>query len=108
MARAIRFSPLLVGIAMLLAVGIGHSTAQEMVVAYGNDLLSVDPRIVFTTTYGRTEALSPANGKVLWRFTPPAYASLAGTARITNSSPAASTWPGGRARGPSSRARSGN
>src|SRR4051812_6652526 len=36
----------------------------------------VGGRIVFTTTYGRTEALSPANGKVLWRFTPASYASL--------------------------------
>jgi outer membrane protein assembly factor BamB len=51
----------------------------------------VGGRVVFTTTYGRTEALSPVNGKVIWRFTPPSYAALAGTARITNSTPAAST-----------------
>ena len=46
---------------------------------------------VVTTTYGRTEALNADTGKVVWRFTPPSYASLAGTARITNATPAAST-----------------
>jgi PQQ-like domain len=51
----------------------------------------VGGRIVVTTTYGRTEAIEPANGKVLWRFVPPSYSALAGSARITNSSPAAST-----------------
>ena len=46
--------------------------------------------IVVTTTYGKTEALSPA-GKVLWRFTPPAYPRIAGSSQITNATPAAST-----------------
>src|SRR3954451_4086795 len=50
----------------------------------------VGGRIVVTTTYGRTEALDAANGKAIWRFTPPSYSALAGTARITNSTPAAS------------------
>ena len=44
-----------------------------------------------TTTYGKTEAIDASSGKLLWRFTPPAYSRLAGTAQITNSSPAAST-----------------
>ncbi len=44
-----------------------------------------------TTTYGKTEAIDAASGKVLWRFVPPTYAKLAGTAQITNSTPAAST-----------------
>ena len=44
-----------------------------------------------TTTYGRTEAIDAANGSVLWRFTPPTYGSLAGTAQITNATPAAAT-----------------
>jgi PQQ-like domain len=48
-------------------------------------------RIVLTTTYGRTEALNPRNGKVIWRFTPPAYAHVAGSAQITNSAPVEST-----------------
>jgi PQQ-like domain len=51
----------------------------------------VGGRIVVTTIYGRTEALNPANGKVLWRFTPPGYSRFAGSAQITNSSPAASS-----------------
>jgi hypothetical protein len=46
---------------------------------------------VVTTTYGRTEAIDAANGRVLWRFTPPSYAGLAGTARITNATPILST-----------------
>ena len=43
---------------------------------------------VVTTTYGRTEALDADSGRVLWRFTPPSYASLAGSYRITNATPA--------------------
>ncbi len=46
---------------------------------------------VVTTTYGRTEAIDAASGAVLWRFTPPAYGRLAGSAQITNASPAASS-----------------
>jgi hypothetical protein len=46
---------------------------------------------VVTTTYGRTEAIDAANGRVLWRFTPPSYATLAGTAQITNATPILST-----------------
>jgi outer membrane protein assembly factor BamB len=48
-------------------------------------------KLVVTTTYGKTEALDPDTGKVLWRFTPPAYGRLAGSAQITNATPAAST-----------------
>jgi hypothetical protein len=51
----------------------------------------VGGKFVVTTTYGRTEALHPDTGKVLWRFTPSAYSHLAGSAQITNASPAAST-----------------
>ena len=51
----------------------------------------VGGKFVVTTTYGRTEALDPDTGQVLWRFTPPAYSRLAGSAQITNASPAAST-----------------
>jgi outer membrane protein assembly factor BamB len=46
---------------------------------------------VFTTTYGKTEAVDADTGKLLWRFTPPAYTRLAGSAQITNSTPALST-----------------
>jgi outer membrane protein assembly factor BamB len=46
---------------------------------------------VVTTTYGRTEAIDATTGKVLWRFTPPDYARVAGSAQITNSTPVLST-----------------
>jgi outer membrane protein assembly factor BamB len=42
---------------------------------------------VVTTSYGKTIALDPKNGRIRWRFTPPGYDSWAGTYRITNSSP---------------------
>jgi hypothetical protein len=45
--------------------------------------------LVVTTTYGRTEAVDAANGNVLWRYQPPAYASLAGSAQITTATPVA-------------------
>ena len=44
-----------------------------------------------TTTYGKTEAIDADTGSVLWRFTPPTYNRIAGTAQITNASPAAAT-----------------
>jgi outer membrane protein assembly factor BamB len=46
---------------------------------------------VITTTYGRTEALNATTGKVIWRFTPSTYPRYAGSAEITNATPAAST-----------------
>jgi outer membrane protein assembly factor BamB len=46
---------------------------------------------IFTTTYGKTEAVDASTGKLLWRFTPPAYARLAGSSQITTSTPALST-----------------
>ena len=42
-----------------------------------------------TTTYGRTEAIDAASGRVLWRYTPADYSSWAGTAQITTATPAA-------------------
>jgi hypothetical protein len=42
-----------------------------------------------TTTYGRTVAVSLATGRIRWTFTPPGYDRWAGTAQITNASPAA-------------------
>lgn len=43
--------------------------------------------VVVTTTYGKAVAFDPRSGRVRWRFTPPSYQSLAGTYRITNSTP---------------------
>src|SRR5690242_7964154 len=42
-----------------------------------------------TTSYGRTIAVDADSGTVLWEFTPPGFAAFAGTAQITNSTPAA-------------------
>jgi outer membrane protein assembly factor BamB len=42
-----------------------------------------------TTTYGRTIAVDEQTGRVLWRFTPASYGSLAATYRVTNASPVA-------------------
>jgi outer membrane protein assembly factor BamB len=42
-----------------------------------------------TTSYGKTIALDADSGDVLWEYTPPGFAALAGTAQITNSTPAA-------------------
>jgi outer membrane protein assembly factor BamB len=42
-----------------------------------------------TTTYGKTLAIDAASGRVLWRYVPSSYSSLAGTYRITNATPVA-------------------
>jgi outer membrane protein assembly factor BamB len=47
------------------------------------------PLLVMTTTYGRTLALDPATGAILWRFTPKSYGSVAGSAQITTATPVA-------------------
>jgi len=43
--------------------------------------------LVMTTTYGRTLALDAKSAKVLWRFQPSAYGSVAGSAQITTATP---------------------
>ena len=42
-----------------------------------------------TTTYGKTEAIDASSGAVLWRFTPPVYSSVAGSAQVTTAAPVA-------------------
>jgi hypothetical protein len=42
-----------------------------------------------TTTYGKTIALDADTAVVLWEYTPPGFATWAGTSQITNSTPAA-------------------
>jgi hypothetical protein len=57
-----------------------------------------------TTTYGKTDAIDAASGKLLWQFTPPGYSSWAASAQITTATPVADPsrqWiyaasPGGR------------
>jgi outer membrane protein assembly factor BamB len=45
--------------------------------------------IVLSTTYGRTLALDPDSGKILWTFTPAGYGSWSGSSQITTTSPIA-------------------
>jgi putative pyrroloquinoline-quinone binding quinoprotein len=45
--------------------------------------------VVVTTSYGRTIALDPTSGRLLWTFTPTGYGGWAGTPQITNASPVA-------------------
>jgi len=45
--------------------------------------------LFLTTTYGITLAVDAANGRILWRWTPPGYSSWAGSARITTATPVA-------------------
>jgi PQQ-like domain len=42
-----------------------------------------------TTSYGKTIAVDASSGAILWEYTPPGFAGWAGTAQITNSTPAA-------------------
>jgi outer membrane protein assembly factor BamB len=42
-----------------------------------------------TTTYGITLAIDAANGRILWRWTPPGYSSWAGSPQITTATPVA-------------------
>jgi hypothetical protein len=44
---------------------------------------------LMTTAYGRTVAVDAASGQIVWTFTPPGYASWAGTYRIMNATPVA-------------------
>jgi PQQ-like domain len=42
-----------------------------------------------TTTYGKTIAVDAGSGAILWEYTPPSYAQVAGTYRITTATPVA-------------------
>jgi outer membrane protein assembly factor BamB len=42
---------------------------------------------VVTTTYGRTVAVDAASGRIVWTFTPPGFAAVAGSAQITTATP---------------------
>jgi len=77
----------------LTAANVGKLQRQQVALdgTVDSSPISVGGRIVVTTTYGRTEAIDPAKGTVSWRFTPSSYEGIAGSARITNSTPAAST-----------------
>ncbi len=45
--------------------------------------------LVLTTSYGRTLGLDAASGRIVWRFTPSSYRTLAGSTQITTATPVA-------------------
>jgi outer membrane protein assembly factor BamB len=45
-------------------------------------------KLIVTTTYGRTIALSPKTGSKLWEYTPPGISGWEGSAQITTATPA--------------------
>jgi PQQ-like domain len=66
-------------------------TADSSPIYLHDVLVAGKSRDVFfiTTTYGITDAIDAASGKILWRFTPPTYSGYAGSAQITTMSPVA-------------------
>jgi len=70
-------------------VGKLHRRTVDLDGTVDSSPISVGGTIYVTTTYGRTEAIDAASGRVRWRYTPPTYASYAGSARITNMTPIA-------------------
>jgi outer membrane protein assembly factor BamB len=44
---------------------------------------------VLTTSYGKTEAIDAANGRLLWRYTPASFGSYVGSPQITTMTPQA-------------------
>lgn len=74
----------------LRTVGLPGTVDSSAIELHG---VKVDGRkgdvIVMTTTYGRTIALEPANGRRLWEFTPEDIGSYQGSAQITTATPIA-------------------
>jgi outer membrane protein assembly factor BamB len=66
-----------------------HRRTIELDGTVDSSPIAVHETIYLTTTYGRTEAIAPATGRVLWRYTPQTYDSYAGSYRITNMTPIA-------------------
>lgn len=74
----------------ITAANVAHLTRQQVRLdgTVDSSPIMVNGTIFVTTTYGRTEAIDAKAGKVKWRFTPATYSSVAGSAQITNASPA--------------------
>ena len=69
---------------------VAHLTRQQVRLdgTVDSSPIMVKGTIFVTTTYGKTEAIDAKTGRVKWRFTPATYSSVAGSAQITNASPA--------------------
>lgn len=75
----------------ITSANVAHLTRQQVQLdgTVDSSPIMVNGTIFVTTTYGRTQAIDSNTGDVKWRFTPPTYSSYAGSAQITNASPAA-------------------
>jgi outer membrane protein assembly factor BamB len=75
----------------ITAANVGHLSHRQIRLdgTVDSSPIYVNGTLYVTTTYGRTEAIDPRSGRVKWRFVPPAYSRVAGSAQITNASPAA-------------------
>jgi outer membrane protein assembly factor BamB len=73
----------------IIASNVGHLSHQRVSLDGTVDSSPVywNGTLFVTTTYGRTEAIDARTGRVKWRFVPPAYSRVAGSAQITNASP---------------------
>ena len=74
----------------IIASNVGHLSRRRVTLDGTVDSSPVyrNGTIYVTTTYGRTEAIDASTGRVKWRFVPPSYSRIAGSAQITNASPA--------------------
>lgn len=71
-------------------VKIDGTVGSSVIYLHGVEVEGAKHDVFFaTTTYGKTLAIDADDGKVLWEFTPPAYASIQGTYRITDATPVA-------------------
>jgi outer membrane protein assembly factor BamB len=88
------------GSAGITAANVGHLRRQQVAIPgtvdaspiylHGVNAGGRTRNVLFvTTTYGITLAIDAASGKIVWRYTPPSYAGLAGSPQITNMTPVA-------------------
>jgi outer membrane protein assembly factor BamB len=88
------------GSAAITAGNVGHLRRQQVripgtvdaspIYLHGVNAGGKTRNVLFvTTTYGITLAIDAGNGKIIWRYTPPSYANLAGSSQITNMTPVA-------------------
>jgi hypothetical protein len=84
----------------IIAANIAHLTRQQVTIdgtvdaspiyLHGVSINGTAHDALFvTTTYGKTIAIDANDGSTLWEFTPPTYASVAGTYRVTTATPVA-------------------
>lgn len=79
-----------VGKLVLRKVALPGTVDASAIYLHGVEIGGAPHDAIFaTTTYGKTLAIDADTGAILWTYTPPSYAQVAGTRQITNSTPAA-------------------